>query len=77
MGIYGLTQGLLQLPFGMASDRLGRKRVIVFGLLVFAAGSALAPYTQLNCIGHTNGNASLATHKCLVNGTTYTTACAG
>ena len=42
MGIYGLTQGLLQLPFGMASDRLGRKRVIVFGLLVFAAGSALA-----------------------------------
>lgn len=42
MGIYGLTQGLLQLPFGLASDRLGRKRVIVFGLLVFAAGSFLA-----------------------------------
>jgi MFS family permease len=42
MGIYGLTQGLLQLPFGMASDRLGRKRVIVLGLLVFAAGSFLA-----------------------------------
>ncbi len=42
MGIYGLTQGALQLPFGMASDRLGRKRVIVFGLLVFAAGSFLA-----------------------------------
>jgi MFS family permease len=42
MGIYGLTQGLLQLPFGMASDRLGRKRVIIFGLLVFAAGSLLA-----------------------------------
>ena len=42
MGIYGLTQGLLQLPFGMASDRLGRKRVIVLGLLVFAAGSAVA-----------------------------------
>ncbi len=39
MGIYGLTQGLLQLPFGMASDRFGRKRVIVLGLLVFAAGS--------------------------------------
>ena len=39
MGIYGLTQGLLQLPFGMASDRLGRKRVIVLGLLIFALGS--------------------------------------
>lgn len=39
MGIYGLTQGLLQLPFGMASDRLGRKRVIVVGLLIFALGS--------------------------------------
>jgi len=42
MGIYGLTQGILQIPFGVASDRLGRKRVIIFGLLVFAAGSALA-----------------------------------
>jgi MFS family permease len=42
MGIYGLTQGVLQIPFGMASDRLGRKRVIVFGLLVFAAGSFIA-----------------------------------
>jgi MFS family permease len=42
MGIYGLTQGLLQIPFGMASDRLGRKRVIVAGLLVFAAGSFLS-----------------------------------
>ena len=42
MGIYGLTQGVLQIPFGVASDRLGRKRVIVFGLLVFALGSVLA-----------------------------------
>jgi MFS family permease len=42
MGIYGLTQGLLQIPFGMASDRFGRKRVIVLGLLVFAAGSFAA-----------------------------------
>jgi MFS family permease len=42
MGIYGLTQGVLQIPFGMASDRFGRKRVIILGLLVFAAGSFLA-----------------------------------
>ncbi|MBA3774748.1 MAG: MFS transporter [Ramlibacter sp.] len=42
MGIYGLTHGLLQIPFGIASDRLGRKRVIIAGLLVFAAGSLVA-----------------------------------
>ena len=42
MGIYGLTQAVLQLPLGMASDRFGRKRIIVAGLLVFAAGSLLA-----------------------------------
>ncbi|HEY8357173.1 MAG TPA: MFS transporter, partial [Ramlibacter sp.] len=42
MGIYGLTQGLLQIPFGIASDRFGRKKVIVLGLLVFATGSFIA-----------------------------------
>ena len=42
MGIYGLTQGILQIPFGLASDRFGRKRVIVLGLLVFAIGSFIA-----------------------------------
>jgi predicted MFS family arabinose efflux permease len=42
MGIYGLTQGLLQIPFGLASDRLGRKRVIAAGILVFALGSGVA-----------------------------------
>jgi MFS family permease len=44
MGLYGLTQALLQFPFGLLSDRLGRKRVIVFGLLVFAAGSFVAAW---------------------------------
>jgi MFS family permease len=44
MGIYGLTQALLQFPFGLASDRLGRKRVIIFGLVVFALGSAVAAW---------------------------------
>ncbi len=42
MGIYGLTQGLLQIPFGMASDRFGRKKVILIGLVIFALGSFVA-----------------------------------
>ncbi len=42
LGMYGLTQAILQLPFGMASDHFGRKRVIYFGLLLFALGSFVA-----------------------------------
>ncbi len=42
IGIYGLTQGLFQLPFGFLSDRVGRKKMIVLGLLLFCAGSVLA-----------------------------------
>lgn len=41
-GAYGLTQALFQIPFGVASDRFGRKPVIVFGLLLFAAGCFMA-----------------------------------
>jgi len=44
MGIYGLTQGLLQIPFGIASDWWGRKRVIIAGLLLFALGSFVASW---------------------------------
>jgi MFS family permease len=42
IGAYGLTQALFQIPFGMLSDRLGRKPVITFGLVVFALGSVVA-----------------------------------
>lgn len=42
MGAYGLSQAVLQIPFGWWSDRLGRKRVITAGLLIFALGSVLA-----------------------------------
>ena len=41
-GAYGLTQGFLQLPFGMWSDRAGRKKVIVIGLGLFIIGNMLA-----------------------------------
>ena len=42
IGIYGLTQAVFQIPFGAWSDRIGRKPVIVIGLLIFAVGSAVA-----------------------------------
>ncbi len=42
LGIYGLTQAVLQIPMGAASDRYGRKQVIVAGLAVFALGSFVA-----------------------------------
>jgi MFS family permease len=42
IGIYGLTQGILQVPFGWWSDRYGRKRVIYIGLAIFAGGSFIA-----------------------------------
>lgn len=44
MGAYGLTQALMQIPLGLASDRFGRKRVILLGLAVFALGSVVAAW---------------------------------
>ena len=45
-GAYGLTQGFLQLPFGMWSDSVGRKLVIVIGLGLFIAGNFLAAFVD-------------------------------
>ncbi len=42
LGIYGLTQAFFQIPFGAASDRFGRKPLIVIGLVIFLLGSAVA-----------------------------------
>jgi MFS family permease len=42
LGIYGLSQGALQIPFGALSDRIGRKTMIVIGLTVFGVGSVIA-----------------------------------
>ncbi len=42
ISIYGLTQAMFQIPLGAASDRFGRKPIIVMGLLIFAIGSAVA-----------------------------------
>lgn len=42
LGVYGLGQVLLQIPLGLLSDRIGRKPAITLGLLVFAAGGAVA-----------------------------------
>ena len=42
IGIYGLTQGIFQIPFGVLSDRFGRRPVIAAGLVIFALGSVIA-----------------------------------
>jgi MFS family permease len=46
LGAYGLTQALLQVPFGAVSDRVGRKPVITGGLLLFAGGSLLCAHAH-------------------------------
>ncbi len=54
IGAYGLTQALLQIPFGWWSDRYGRKPVVYIGLVIFAVGSfvaALAPNIYMVIFG--------------------------
>ena len=46
LGMYGLTQAALMIPFGMASDRFGRKPVIILGLVIFALGSFVAAHAD-------------------------------
>lgn len=51
LGAYGLTQAFLQIPLGMASDRFGRRAVIVFGMVLFTAGGIIcALATDINWI---------------------------
>ncbi len=42
ISVYGLTQAILQIPFGLLSDRFGRKKIIIIGLILFATGSFVA-----------------------------------
>lgn len=46
LGAYGLTQAVMQIPLGMASDRFGRRPVIVFGLALFVAGGVICALAQ-------------------------------
>lgn len=46
MGIFGLTQGLLQIPYGLWSDRVGRKKPFIAGMLIFTCGLILASFTE-------------------------------
>ena len=46
IGVYGLTQALLQIPFGYLSDRFGRKPILIIGLIIFFLGSVLAANTS-------------------------------
>lgn len=46
LGAYGLTQAIMQIPLGMASDRFGRRPVIVFGLVLFVIGGVICALAE-------------------------------
>ncbi|MBT5003683.1 MAG: MFS transporter, partial [Porticoccaceae bacterium] len=46
LGAYGLVQAILQIPFGLLSDRIGRRPVIIGGLLLFILGSIVCAHAQ-------------------------------
>ena len=52
IGIYGLAQAVFQIPFGLLSDRIGRKPLIVGGLAVFVLGSVIAALPVRFDLGH-------------------------
>lgn len=45
-GIYAISQSLLQIPFGWASDRFGRKKILIFGIIIFIIGSILCGFSN-------------------------------
>ncbi len=46
LGAYGLTQAVMQIPLGMASDRYGRRPVIIFGMLLFIIGGVICALAE-------------------------------
>ena len=46
LGIYGISQALFQIPFGILSDRFGRKPIILLGLSIFVLGSLVAAFAD-------------------------------